>query len=56
MLKSVWLVMPMTKKSTKCTTLLAFLFLLSAGVNSIFIVTAGGCATELRDLVVTYIP
>ena len=30
------------KKSTKCTALLAFLFLLSAGVNSIFIVTAGG--------------
>jgi hypothetical protein len=30
------------KKSTKCTALLASLLLLSAGVNSIFIVTAGG--------------
>ena len=30
------------KKSTKCAALLASLFLLSAGVNSIFIVTAGG--------------
>ena len=30
------------KKSTKCAAVLAPVFLLSAGVNSIFIVTAGG--------------
>jgi hypothetical protein len=34
--------MPKMKKSTKCTALLASLVLLSAGVNSIFIATAGG--------------
>jgi hypothetical protein len=30
------------KKSTKCAVLLAVLLLFSAGVNSIFIATAGG--------------
>jgi hypothetical protein len=34
------------KKSTKCAALLASLLLLSAGVNSIFIVTAGGRVTK----------
>ena len=34
------------KKSTKCTALLASLLLLSAGVNSIFIGTAGGRMTK----------
>ena len=35
----------MMKKSTKCTALLASLILLSAGVNYIFIGTAGGRVT-----------
>ncbi len=34
------------KKSTKCAALLVSLFLVSAGVNSIFIVTAGGWAKQ----------
>ena len=38
--------MPKMKKSTKCTALLASLALLSAGVNSIFIATAGGSLTK----------
>jgi hypothetical protein len=38
--------MPKMKKSTKCTALLATLVLLSAGVNSIFIATAGGTQTR----------
>jgi hypothetical protein len=35
---------PKMKKSTKCAALLVSLFLVSAAVNSIFIVTAGGRA------------
>jgi hypothetical protein len=34
------------KQSTKCTVLLGSLLLISAGVNSIFIVTAGGSLTK----------
>ena len=34
--------MPTMKQSTKCAALLASLVLFSAGVNSIFIATAGG--------------
>jgi hypothetical protein len=38
--------MPKMKKSTRCTALLATLALLSVGVNSIFIATAGGSPTR----------
>ena len=42
--------MPKMKKSTKCAALLVSLFLVSAGVNSIFIVTAGGWAKHTRQV------
>jgi hypothetical protein len=42
--------MPKMKKSTKCTALLATLALLSAGVNSIFIATAGGSAKQPQQV------
>jgi hypothetical protein len=38
------------KKSTKCAALLVSLFLVSAGVNSIFIVTAGGWAKQSQQV------
>ncbi len=38
------------KKSTKCAALLISLFLVSAGVNSIFIVTAGGWAKQPQQV------
>jgi hypothetical protein len=37
---------PTMKQSTKCMVLLGSLLLISAGVNSIFIVTAGGSLTK----------
>jgi hypothetical protein len=37
---------PMMKQSTKCAALLASLVLFSAGVNSIFIATAGGSTAK----------
>jgi hypothetical protein len=37
---------PPMKQSTKCTALLAVLLLFSAGVNSIFIATAGGSTAK----------
>jgi hypothetical protein len=43
--------MPKMKKSTRCTALLATLALLSVGVNSIFIATAGGStARQLQQV------
>ena len=38
------------KKSTKCAAVLAFLFALSAGVNSIFLVSAGGWAKHTQQV------
>lgn len=38
------------KKSTKCAALLVSLFLVSVGVNSIFIVTAGGWAKQSQQV------
>jgi hypothetical protein len=48
--------MPKMKKSTKCTALLASLALLSAGVNSIFIATAGGSLTKQAQQVHRHAP
>ncbi|MGH9550366.1 MAG: hypothetical protein ACRD3W_13370 [Terriglobales bacterium] len=42
--------MPKMKKSTKCAALLVSLFLVSAGVNSIFIATTGGWAKHTRQV------
>lgn len=39
------------KKSTKCAALLTSLFVLSAGVNSIFILTVGGRVGKQTDQV-----
>jgi hypothetical protein len=41
---------PEMKKSTKCAALLVSLLLVSAGVNSIFIVTAGGWAKQSEQV------